>query len=103
MSGTQSGTIKSKSRERLGFGQSQKRKVVDGIVKEKYTESQEQLFQNSIPGKFKAVVKPVIKKSLKAFLSSMNMLIKKKNYKQVKIDTEKALKTYDYGQIPVDG
>ena len=38
MSGTLTGTIKSKSKERLGFGLSQKRFVVDGIVKEKYND-----------------------------------------------------------------
>ena len=61
------------------------------------------MLTQTLPEKFKVVNKPATKKSLKAFIGQQAVLIEKKNYKKVKLETEKALKSYDYGQIPVDG
>jgi hypothetical protein len=65
---------------KLGFGTSERRTIVEGISKERFTEAQEHFFNQSLPEQFKVVVKPVIKKTLNSFLNQQRDLIRKKKY-----------------------
>ena len=98
--------LKSKrsKREKFGFGSSATRLSNKPVEKEEYANDAQRLFDSmSVAPKFsRGAHKLLIKKSLKTFTAECVKLKDKGKWKELKDKTEKAIKSYSYGQLPSD-